>query len=52
MQTEASVWSFIDAINRHDVARIVALCSKDHQFIDAYGTVTPAERLTGDDGEE
>jgi ketosteroid isomerase-like protein len=45
MQTEAVIRSFVDAINHHDVARIVALCAEDHQFIDAYGAVTPAETL-------
>jgi hypothetical protein len=29
---------FVDAIDAHDVARIVALCSPDHEFVDAHGT--------------
>lgn len=28
---------FVDAINSHDVSRIIALMADDHVFIDAYG---------------
>jgi ketosteroid isomerase-like protein len=42
---EAVVVAFIDAINAHDVDRIVALCTSDHQFVDAFGAVMPAEQL-------
>jgi ketosteroid isomerase-like protein len=37
MQPTEIVSSFIEAINQHDVARIVALCTEDHEFVDAYG---------------
>jgi ketosteroid isomerase-like protein len=42
---QAVVTAFIEAINAHDVDRIVALCTSDHQFVDAFGTVMPAEQL-------
>jgi ketosteroid isomerase-like protein len=29
---------FIDAINAHDVDQIVALCTPDHEFVDAHGS--------------
>jgi ketosteroid isomerase-like protein len=31
------VWSFIEAINRHDVVEISALMTRDHSFIDPAG---------------
>jgi ketosteroid isomerase-like protein len=45
MQPAALVLAFVDAINTHDVPRIVAMCTQDHQFIDAYGNIVAAERL-------
>jgi len=37
--------ALINAINAHDVAQIVGLCSADHRFVDAFGQTTPADRL-------
>jgi ketosteroid isomerase-like protein len=45
MRTEQVVLSFVDAINAHDVERIIGLCAKDHCFVDAYGTVVSADRV-------
>lgn len=45
MRTEKVVLSFVEAINAHDVEGIVALCAKDHRFVDAYGAVVPADQL-------
>jgi len=45
MQTKRLVLAYVDAINAHDVDRIVDLSSDDHRFVDAYGDVTPAEQL-------
>ena len=45
MQTKALVLAYVEAINAHDVDRIVSLSAGDHQFIDAYGDVTPAAQL-------
>ena len=45
MQTNEAVLAFIEAINAHDVSRIVSLCTTDHELVDAHGGVVPAERL-------
>jgi len=37
--------SFVDAINAHDVAAIVALTTPDHRFIDSLGNTLPAGKL-------
>lgn len=37
--------SFVDAINAHDVAAIVALTTPDHRFIDSLGNTLPADKL-------
>jgi hypothetical protein len=39
------VRQYIDAINRHDSAAIVALASPDHRFIDSLGEELPAGPL-------
>jgi ketosteroid isomerase-like protein len=40
-----AVLDFISAINAHDVTRILALCTEDHEFIDAYGGVVAGDGL-------
>jgi len=45
MQTKRLVLAYVDAINAHDVDRIVDLSASDHRFVDAYGETTPAEKL-------
>jgi ketosteroid isomerase-like protein len=45
MRSVELVLSFVAAINDHDVARIVDLCTDDHEFVDAHGQVAPAETL-------
>lgn len=45
MRTKEAVLSFIEAINAHDVDRIVSLCSGHHQFVDAHGTVVLVDQL-------
>jgi ketosteroid isomerase-like protein len=40
-----AVLDFIGAINAHDVDRILGLCTHDHAFIDAYGTVVSGNGL-------
>ena len=37
--------SFVDAINAHDVAAIVALATPDHRFIDSLGNTLPVGKL-------
>lgn len=43
--TKAVVVAYIEAINAHDVDRIVALSGPNHEFVDAFGGVVPAEKL-------
>ncbi len=38
--------SFVEAVNAHDPAAIVALATADHRFIDSLGTTIAAEKLT------
>jgi ketosteroid isomerase-like protein len=45
MTTRETVLAFVDAINAHDVTRIVGVAALDHQFVDAFGEATPADRL-------
>ncbi len=45
MTTRQTVLAFVEAINAHDVAGIARLCAPDHRFVDAFGGVTPADRL-------
>ena len=45
MPVDTVIRAFVDAINAHDVERILALCSPDHAFVDAHGNIVPAERL-------
>jgi len=45
MPAEELILSFVEAINRRDPARIVGLCTEDHQFVDAFGQVVAAENL-------
>jgi len=42
---KAVVVAYIEAINAHDVDRIVALSAPNHEFVDAFGGVVPAETL-------
>ena len=37
--------SFVEAVNAHDPAAIVALTTADHRFIDSLGTTVAAEKL-------
>jgi ketosteroid isomerase-like protein len=43
--TKAVVEAYIEAINAHDVASIVALSAPDHEFVDAFGGIVTAEKL-------
>jgi ketosteroid isomerase-like protein len=45
LQPSDIVISFVEAINAHDVTKIVDLCSKDHQFVDAYDNIVAAAQL-------
>jgi len=45
MAVDLVIRAFVDAINAHDVERILALCAPDHEFVDAHGNTVPAERL-------
>ena len=48
MTTQETIEAFIAAINAHDAAAIVALCTPDHRFIDAHGAeLKPAELEAG-----
>ena len=42
---ESVIRAFVEAINAHDVERILALCSPDHDFVDAHGNTVGPERL-------
>ena len=42
---ETVIRAFVEAINAHDVERILALCSPDHDFVDAHGNIVVPERL-------
>jgi ketosteroid isomerase-like protein len=43
--TESVIRDFIVAVNDHDVARIVALSTDDHQFVDAHGVAVQRQAL-------
>ena len=43
--TETTVARLVAAINSHDAAGIVELCTADHEFVDAAGAVTGSGRL-------
>ena len=45
MTADSIVADFIAAINAHDVAGILALCTPDHEFVDAYGSAVTGEGL-------
>jgi ketosteroid isomerase-like protein len=45
MSAPDTVVAFMQAINDHDVDRIVAFCSDDHRLVDAHGEVGSAEEL-------
>jgi ketosteroid isomerase-like protein len=47
MTPRETIDAFIAAINAHDVDAIVDLCSPDRRFVDAWGQVTPPDRLHG-----
>lgn len=46
MKSSEVARSFVDAINAHDPAAIVALTTSDHRFIDSLGHTVAAENLT------
>ena len=37
--------AFVDAINAHDVDRILGLAAEDHEFVDAHGNIVHAPAL-------
>lgn len=44
--SEVAVRNFVERINQHDVAGIVALCTAEHRFVDSLGHVLSShERL-------
>ena len=45
MATRETVLAFVDAINAHDVDRILGLAAEDHELIDACGNVVHAPAL-------
>lgn len=45
MAVDTVIRAFVDAINAHDIERILALCSPDHEFVDAHGNIVAPERL-------
>jgi ketosteroid isomerase-like protein len=45
MEMVQVVRSFVDAINAHDAAAVVALTTPDHRFIDSLGNTIAAEKL-------
>jgi len=45
MNETETVLAFVEAINNHDVDRIVSLCTEDHRFIDAHGGSVHAGNL-------
>ncbi len=45
IHVEDVIRRFVAAINDRDVDAIVALCTDDHQFVDAYGGVVSRETL-------
>jgi ketosteroid isomerase-like protein len=42
---KAVVVAYVQAINAHNVDRIVGLSAPNHEFVDAFGGVVPAETL-------
>jgi ketosteroid isomerase-like protein len=45
MELVQAARSFVDAINAHDPAAIVALATADHRFVDSLGNTIAAEKL-------